>query len=318
LPDFTVAICTFRRADVLPVTLDSLTRIEQPDASWELLIVDNDCDPAVEQIVKQFEGKLPIRYTSESQTGIARARNKAVMETRSPFILFADDDVLFDPHWLVNMTKAVTVHSDCDFWGGRIDPTFEAPPPPWFDMEICPMMGDAIVRYDSGGEPRYWDPSKDPPFYTCNLGLRVDTVRKAGMFNETMGHMGKKRGTGEDTWMIKSISRAGGKGWYAADALLHHPVPPQRMTRSFLRAFAWRQGCIGVEMIVRELHPQGEPVGRPPRWLFRLAGEQLFRGMGQWLGGLFTLSRARLFAGQFRTLFNLSKIKHGLTGRYDR
>src|SRR5262249_28863778 len=147
-----------------------------------------------------------------------------------------------------------------------------------------------IVRYDTGEAPRYWDPAQDPPFYTCNLGLRVDAVREAGMFDVSLGHMGQKRGSGEDSWMVKSIARAGGRGWYAADAVLDHPVPSERVTRKYARRFAWRQGRVGVDMLKRET---AEATGgdanrttRVPRWLYRAAAEGMLGGAGRWIGGL--------------------------------
>ncbi len=310
--DFTVAICTYNRADLLPETLASLAAVDRPDAAWEVLVVDNACDDQVRVIVEGFKGKLDIRYVAEPEVGIARARNRAVGETRSPIILFADDDVQFDRGWLCAMVNAVRQHNDCDFWGGRIEPVWTVEQPAWFDIDRCPMLGDSVVRYDVGREPRAWDPAADPPFYTCNLGLRVEAIKREGLFDVTLGHQGKKRGGGEDSWMIKAISRSGGKGWYAADAALEHPVPPQRVTLKHARAFAWWQGRVGVDMLRREHAAAGQLRGRTPRWLYRVAVEQLFKGVGWWAAGVLKRDAGLAFTGQFTALFNLSKLWHAL------
>lgn len=313
--DLTVAICTYRRAQILPQTLRSLTQVNRPPVQWDVLVVDNACDPQVSKIVDDFKDRLPIRYTQEPQTGIARARNRAVLETTAPVILFADDDVEFDPNWLCAMATATQTHSQCQFWGGRIIPAWSVPKPAWFDDHRCPMLGDSIVRYDLGPQPRPWQPASDPPFYTCNLALRTDAIRKAGMFDVTLGHQGSKRGGGEDSWMIRSISNAGGPGWYAADALLSHPVPPQRVTRTHARAFAWWQGRTGVEMLKREHADPAHPQGRIPKWLYRVAGQQMLAGLGRWAGGSLKRDQGLAFAGQFAALFNFSKLWHAATHR---
>ena len=315
MTDVTVAICTYRRADLLPQTLRSFAAMRRPaDTAWDLLIVDNACDPRVERVVADFADELPVRYAAEPQVGIARARNRAVASVTAPIILFADDDVTFDPDWLVNMARSFRAHGECSFWGGRIEPTWQTPRPAWFDTDACPMLADAIVTYDAGPTPRPWDPKRDAPFYTCSLALRVEAIRRAGLFNVALGHIGQKRGGGEDSWMVRAVAQAGGRGWYAADAVLHHPVPADRMTRRFARRFAWYQGRVSVDMLLRQEVQAGRPA-RPPRWLYRRAGEDFLKGVGQGLAGVARRRPGLRFAGQFRMLYGLSKFWHALRHR---
>jgi glycosyltransferase involved in cell wall biosynthesis len=323
-PAITVAICTYRRADLLPVTLASLAALRPPRAAgaealpWELLLVDNACDPGVARIAEQFQGKLPIRYEQESTVGIAHARNRAVAVTTAPIILFADDDVLFDSQWLSAMAAAMAAHPECAFWGGRIQPRWQVPCPAWFDTRRCPSLGDCIVQYDRGSEARYWDPMppyQDPPFYTCNLALRTDAVRSAGMFDVTLGHRGMQRGSGEDSWLITRLAAGGGRGWYAADALVHHPVEPRRLTRSFARGFAWRQGRMSVEMLRRQAELE-KGARHVPRWLYGVAAGQVLRGCGRWLSGTLTGDSGLGFAGEYAAIFNASKLVHTLPRKW--
>jgi glucosyl-dolichyl phosphate glucuronosyltransferase len=317
MTDVTVAICTYRRANLLPQTLRSFAAMHRPtDTTWDLLIVDNACDPRVERVVADFAGELPVRYAAEPQVGIARARNRAVASTDAPIILFADDDVTFDPDWLVNMTRAFREHSECSFWGGRIAPAWQTPRPAWFDTAACPMLGDAIVTYDAGQTPRAWDPARDAPFYTCSLALRTEAIHRAGLFDVSLGHIGDRRGGGEDSWMVRAIAQAGGRGWYAADALVHHPVPADRATKRFARRFAWYQGRVSVDMLLRQEVQAGRPA-RPPRWLYRRAVEDFCRGVQQGAAGFVWWQPGLRFAGQFRMLYGLSKFWHAMRHRPD-
>jgi glycosyltransferase involved in cell wall biosynthesis len=313
-PAITVAICTYRRAALLPATLASLAAVARPAQAWELLIVDNGCEPAVADLTARWRDRLPIRYESEPAVGVAHARNRAVAAAAAPVVLFADDDVQFDPGWLAAMSRAVAAHPECRFWGGRIQPAWQVPRPAWFDEARCPSLGDAIVRYDLGPVPRPWDPApprSDPPFYTANLALSVEAVRGTGLFDAALGHRGNQRGSGEDSWMIKSLAGAGARGWYAADALLHHPVEARRLTKPYLRRFAWRQGRVGVDMLRRERASAGES-RRTPRWLYRRALGQSLAGCGKFFAGVCRGDPGLSFAGEYAAIFNCSKLLHAL------
>lgn len=307
MADFTVAICTYRREAMLAITLASLASCDKPDAAWDVVVIDNASEAPVKSLVESFRERLPIRYVAEPRTGTSFARNRAIEESSSPIVLFTDDDVEFDRGWLTGMVAAVRSHAECEFWGGRIRPTWAAGKPGWFDVSRSPMLGDVIVRYEAGEASRPWRPEDDPPFYTANLALRVEAVRAAGMFDTTLGHKGGKRLGGEDSWLVRSISRRGGKGWYAADAIVDHPVPAERLTKTYARRFAWRQGWIGVEMLRRE-------GGRVPRWLYRAAAQRGAGAAWRWLKGVLGGDPIGAFEGQVQAIFNVSKLWHAVRG----
>jgi len=310
MSDLTVAICTYQRPTILARTLESLAAGQVPDVDWDLLIVDNDGDERVRQIAQSFRDKLPIRYAHEPEVGIARARNCAVRLTDASVILFADDDVLFDPGWLCAMAAAVRDHPQCAIWGGRIKLDWPVERPRWFDVDRCPMLGDSVVHYDLGDRSRAWRPGEDPEFYTCNLALRTDAIRDAGMFDVALGHQGHRRGGGEDSWMVRAITGGGGQAWYVADGLLNHPVPTERLSRKYARTFAWSQGRVGTEMLSREQADR-----KPPRWMYRRAFEQFCRGCMNWCSGSLRRDHGLAFAGQFNSVYGFSRIWHGLTRR---
>jgi glycosyltransferase involved in cell wall biosynthesis len=310
--DYTVAICTYRRHEPLRRTLASLVECAPVQRDWELLVIDNANDPTVKAIVESFQNTLPhLRYQTEAKLGIAHGRNRATQLARAPVILFTDDDVTLDHEWLLRMVGAIETHPECAFWGGRVEPVWDGPVPRWFAPNLCESMGDAVVRYQRGTTPRPWDPAGDPPFYTANLALRVERIAQAGYFETTLGHQGKKRLAAEDSLMVLTINSQGGRGWYAADAVVHHPVPAERATRAHARRFAWRQGFISMEMTRRQAALEGRPT-KLPRWMYRVALEQSLAGVGQWGKGAATFNPAQAFAGQYRTIFNLSKLYHAI------
>ena len=300
MAQLTVAICTFRRYGLLQTTLASLAACKRPDIDWQLLVVDNACDPQIETLVRSFSHRLPLHYLSEPRLGASWARNRATREAAAPLILFTDDDVTFDPDWLVRMWQAVTDHPECAFWGGRVEPVWGHPPPAWFNPELCPTLADAIVQYDRGRVSRPWDPRRDPPFYTANLALRTDAIADAGYFDTTVGHRGDHRMGMEDSLMVKAIAGTGGPGWYVADAVVHHPVPCERLTRGYLRRFALRQAWLSTR-----IHRGHRAI---PPWFYRAAAGRMVEGLRLWSRGLARRDPGAAFAGEFSTLSATARI----------
>lgn len=310
-----VAICTYQRLEPLRETLESLAACTPPGVEWELLVVDNGCDERVRELVAGSGVPAPVRYVEEPTLGTSHARNRAVREACAPVILFTDDDVTFDPGWLVKIAEAIEEHCDCDFWGGRVEPVWDQPKPAWFDEHVCPMLGDTIVQYRQGRTDRYWDPEKDPPFYTANLALRVKRVAAAGYFDTSVGHRGGSRMGMEDSLMVRAISKGGGRGWYAASAVVYHPVTDDRVTKKYARQFAWRQGWLSVQITRREQSSEVGCVGRVPMWYYRAATEQAFKGLGGMARGAVQSDSGAAFGGQVHSVFAASKLWHSLFSR---
>ncbi len=309
-PILTVAICTYQRLGPLKQTLHSLGECDPAGAPWELLVIDNAGDDQVEAIVDEIGRALPapVRYVAEPALGTSHARNRAVREAAAPVIVFTDDDVTFDRAWLARIAATVTDHPDCEFWGGRVDPVWDQPAPSWFDPAFNPMLADTIVQYCRGDEPRVWDPANDPPFYTANLALRVRQVVEAGYFDTAVGHRGGSRMGMEDSLMVRAISERGGRGWYAADAVVHHPVTPDRISRRYARTFIKRQGWLSIEMLRRRSGPEA----RVPKWIYRAAAGEILRGLFGWLRGVITANPARAFGGELAALYGLTKLRHAV------
>jgi glycosyltransferase involved in cell wall biosynthesis len=91
----------------LQATFNSLARQNMQPA--ELIVIDASAD---EETKKVCELQLPglqskIIYLKASQKGAATQRNQGIEQAANPFILFCDDDILFEPFCLERLWKGI-------------------------------------------------------------------------------------------------------------------------------------------------------------------------------------------------------------------
>jgi glycosyltransferase involved in cell wall biosynthesis len=128
-PQLSVAICTHNpRADYLARTLAGLRAQTLPHTAWELLLVDNASQPAVEV---DLSWHPHARRVSEPMLGLTNARLRSIAETSTELLVFADDDNVLAPDYLATASELAAQWPILGAWGGHIEPEFEAPPPDW-------------------------------------------------------------------------------------------------------------------------------------------------------------------------------------------
>ena len=138
----TVIICTWNCAELLDRTLKSLRHLHIPEGvSWELLVVNNNSPDNTDAVLDQHMRHLPLRRLFEANQGLSNARNRALTEARGDLIIWTDDDVLVDPHWLAEYHAAAQNWPEAGYFGGMIEPIFEAPPPKWLRRNLDLLEG---------------------------------------------------------------------------------------------------------------------------------------------------------------------------------
>lgn len=101
-----IAICTYKRTELLKKCLLSLLKIAEPaDTEITLTIVDNDDQTTAKAVVNELadNSSFPLFYYCEQKRGIPCARNRAIEETHklgANYLVFIDDDERAEPDWL--------------------------------------------------------------------------------------------------------------------------------------------------------------------------------------------------------------------------
>ncbi len=111
-PFVSVIIPTHERPEQLAACLSSLMSLQYPH--YEVIVVDNAPETgATADLVEKLSHDAPhFRYVREDLPGPSWARNRGIMVARGTILAFADDDVVVDPYWLVELVRAFSVDND--------------------------------------------------------------------------------------------------------------------------------------------------------------------------------------------------------------
>jgi glycosyltransferase involved in cell wall biosynthesis len=236
----TVALCTHNHAQRLYRTLLGLTKIETPDGPWELLIVDNASTDATPEILSTAEWKSPglnVRVVREERLGLSSARNRAIQEATSEYIVFMDDDETPDPRWLRAFEQVIKAHRP-DAMGGRIEVMFEhGERPAWLQDELLGFLG----RLDHGGAARRLD-EPGTPIFGGNFAFRKEVFSRIAAFDVGLGRRGTVNTGGEDTEIYRRLIAAGCEVWWVPEAIIHHRIEANKLRRGYFLDLHFRQG----------------------------------------------------------------------------
>jgi len=230
-----VVVPTYARLRTLLRSIQSLEEQTLPD--FEILVVDNGSDPSVEGAVRAANqnARIPVCYIPEPRLGLHYARNAGVRAAEGDILVFTDDDATFDPGWLAAYADAFAAHPEMVAAGGPVRPVWQVPPPQW----LLDYIGDA----KSFGILSLMEPNQDfrldGYFFGVNMAVRRSVFEWAGFHPDQFET--RIIGDGE-SGLNSDIVRSGGLVGYVPNAIVYHHIPPERMTISYIRKWAWHLG----------------------------------------------------------------------------
>jgi glycosyltransferase involved in cell wall biosynthesis len=259
-----VLICTWNRAPLLDRTLAELGRLRVPGGvDWEVLVVNNRCTDATDDVLARHMERLPLRRLYESQSGKSFAANLAVRESRGELLLWTDDDVFVDPLWLEAYVAAAAAHPSAIFFGGSVEPVYETEPPAWLRRNLD-IFGGVLAQVDPRPDGQPVD-RREPPPVGANMAMRRAAFDEA-RFNTLLGPCGNTRVCGEETELIHRLMDAGHQGVWVRGAAVRHHTPAERVTKKYMQ-FYW--ACMGRTYARLNFGEQFRLLAGAPRWAVR-------------------------------------------------
>ena len=264
---FTVAICTWNRADLLEQTLEQLAGLRiPPGVRWDLVVVNNACTDHTDRVLDRFSGRLPLHRVFESEPGLSNARNRAVAEAEGDWIVWTDDDVLVDPKWLVAYADAIDAHPGVSLLGGPVEPWFEGGAPAWL-RRVFDQVSTAFAVRDLADEPFRLAPDPGRLPFGANYAVRLDAQRRH-LYDPELGRRPGSMVGSEETSVMLALLEEGAEGWWVPAAHVRHFIPSERQTVGYLRRFYEGQG----EQSGRASTSDGRfMLANRPSWMWREA-----------------------------------------------
>ncbi|WP_150463001.1 glycosyltransferase family 2 protein [Nesterenkonia ebinurensis] len=225
-----ICVATYRRNEQLRQLLESVA--EQADPIPQVIVVDNNPEPQVQESVRQAYPTAT--YLHQPEPGIASARNKALdaLPEDVAGVIFVDDDERVRPGWLTALLDCAN-SSGADVVYGPVFAVLPENPPDWLTRWGLDGPG-YIRRTDFATGP--WD--RRPA--TNNALVRAEWFTSRGLrFDEVFNFTG-----GSDTDLFQTMIDEGATIWWCAEAEVEEDVPASRVTKTWLRKRQQRVGYV--------------------------------------------------------------------------
>ncbi|WP_189577542.1 glycosyltransferase family 2 protein [Marinobacter zhanjiangensis] len=204
-----IVICTRNRGQKITKTLASLENCNYK-GFWEIILVNNGSTDETEKLVNDYirNTKLKITLVNEDKPGLSRARNRGIAYSKGEILAFTDDDC-YPSNDFLDKIDSVFEDSTIDYSGGKVllhDPA---------DLPITIQTRDTTLDIPPD---TYIRPGT---VLGANMSFRREVIIEHHGFDERLG-AGTDFPSGEDTDLLRRLSRAGHKGWYDPSVIVYH------------------------------------------------------------------------------------------------
>jgi glucosyl-dolichyl phosphate glucuronosyltransferase len=243
-----VVISTRNRARYLVEGLRSLA-CQECDSPFEVIVIDNastdDTKPVLEAWCRRDS-----RFTTafEPRLGTSCGKNTGIRLARAPLLLFTDDDTVVDAHWIQSYVDLFARRrEDLLICGGAIVPIPHdlGAWPTWLPEAALADLATLDHREERQLKPTEY-------LWGANIAIPKRIFERFGLWDETIGRQGEKRGTSEDfskepweyedTEIQDRIRKAGGEVWFSPVSVVRHRVPRHAITPRQIASTAFTRG----------------------------------------------------------------------------
>ncbi len=222
---FSVAIATYRRPELLKRCLDHID-VTVVDGRHDIMILDNACDPLIEELVNNYNRK-DFRYLLSPKIGLSATRNLALDKAKYNWIIYLDDDAFVNSNFIKAPQEFIKSNPNIGCFGGEIHSVFDSRP--WW----LPIYFGSRFYKDTN------------PFVSENFQINggLMAINRENTFpirfDENYGMKGDKIAYGEETDFVTRINANGVQIGHTKDWYVDHLVRPEKTSISWLLE-SWR------------------------------------------------------------------------------
>lgn len=178
-PFFTVIVTTLNRCEMLSETLRTLNAASKK-ASYEILVIDQS-DSDLARVNAEICTRENANYIYSSQRGCVINQNYAALRASGLWLVFFDDDMLFQCDVLGEYTDTIRKYPEYALIAGRTREKREFVVEPEYGVgTFHPTSGKPIGQFHANLP----DPVEICHFKECNVAIRRDVFLSVNGFDE--------------------------------------------------------------------------------------------------------------------------------------
>jgi GT2 family glycosyltransferase len=206
LPFISIIIPTFNRPVQLASCLQAVTRLDYAGDRLEVIVVDDGGAAQLDEVVRQFDGRLPLKLLRQQNGGPAAARNTGASAAIGELLVFTDDDCAPESNWLQALASQFLVSPDCAVGGQTLNALSD---------NIYSITSQLLIGYLYS----YFNATPDQArfFASNNLALPADRFRSVGGFDTSYA-----LAAGEDRELCDRWLHLGHRMVYVKEAVVYH------------------------------------------------------------------------------------------------
>lgn len=240
-----ILFATYRRGEILRITLDSFLKLSPCAFDYEIVVIDNACEQQTKELVLSYQNVMPIHYLQEPSPGKNSALITGLKRARGDILIFTDDDVIVEPDWLIKFYEGIERLPAFDLFGGKILPHLAEGVSD--DKGLLQRPGSFIK---SAYVIADWDipegPIKVGHIWGPNMAVRRRVFDSGITFDPKIGPNGSNYIMGSESDFLNRAAAQGFSGAYIPTACVKHQIRPEQLNREWLagRAFRWGRGSV--------------------------------------------------------------------------
>ncbi|GFO64822.1 glycosyltransferase [Geomonas paludis] len=235
-----VVICTYNRSALLRDSVADLQAQDFPASQYEILVVDNNSSDDTRTVTGALaaSSKVAVRYLFEARQGLSFARNTGIRNAAGDVVVFTDDDIAAPANYLNEIDRVFTDPTVAAA-GGPIRPIWPGPVPEWLTADWHGFL--TINDFAAAAETGFFQGPCEYP-WGANIAFRRGIFDRIGTFPTDLGRVGNCLMSNEEVGLCRKIQAAGLKIAFAADAVILHKIPAERLTRQWYYHRTYWQG----------------------------------------------------------------------------
>lgn len=229
-----VVICAYTMDRWVDLVASVQSCVEQSKMPHEVVVVIDYNDILLRTAKQEFVNAVvvPNRFAQ----GLSGARNTGVAQASGDVVAFLDDDAYADRNWL-KLLSAPMSDEDVVGVGGWVVPNWPGERPPWFPDTFLWVLGCSY-----SGLPDNHQEIRNP--IGASMAMRRRLFEEVGGFSSGLGRMGRNPlGCEETELCIRYSTQFPDERFVLCrDAVVHHRVPPSRLTWRYFSRRCWSEG----------------------------------------------------------------------------